>query len=1106
MSTLIKTGRLIILAMCVSAASLHAEDIDIYTDFADLNAIQNAKPNVMLVMDTSGSMRTVDVDLTITSTYDQNTSYGSSDDTQYYIYDSGYPDPSAFLRSSTDNRFHCQAAETALATNLSNPTFTTRLARWRNNLNLWVNTLSDNNRHLECQADSPTFGGSDAQYTASNQPNTNGNLSDGYSSDPADEIDWEGEYSEFTIVSANYHDWLQTTAGTTTETVSRAAALQFVVKDILDSYTGVNIGLMRFNRDPDGGSGNARGGFILQDIDDIENNRTSAKQAVDDLVFHSNAYTPLSETLWEAYRYFSGLSVDFGDEQTGATDRDLSAQIGGNYDAPNDYSCQKNHIIYVTDGSPTQDNDRNTEISSLTGTSCSGNGGCLDEIAGYMASNDLDSTLTGTQTVSTNFVGFISNLSFLQTAATAGGGKYVQANNAAELKDEIEQLLNATFEDTTTFVAPAVSVNAYNSLRNRDEVYYALFKSSSSVRWPGNLKKYKIKSNGDLVGSDNAVAIDPATGFFSATAHSFWSASADGREVEQGGALEEQTSKTIFTYTGANSSLTGSPGVNMDTAAHKLTIDNTEITNAELGVSDNTERTNVLEWVLNVNGTQYIGDPVHTRPVVVPYGGTENNPDETVYFSTNLGILHGVDTSNGQEELAIMPQEVVDNIAVYYNNVTDDHRYGLDGPLVVWASESDDADKTIEVGDGDHVYLYQGMRRGGNNYYAYNLTDRNNPRIMWVIEGGQASTDFEFLGQSWSEPRLSRIRLNCDPDDLSNCTEKDVLIFGGGYSVTHDNESNTSVQATNTTGGGNAIFIVDAKTGQKLWSAGSDNSHDLTLADMDYSIPSAISSVDFNGDGFLDMLVAVDLAGQVWRFDIENNPISGQALAAGGSIADLRESGEYRLFYNGPDVSIGENRGTNPYIVIAFGTGYRAHPNKENTNNRFYVLNEFSPYEAPVDSNGDVDYSVSKIDTTALANATSTPSDIGTSPNGFYINVTGSGEKVMSPSTTFNKVTVFTTYVPPSNLQSPTDECQGVVGSARLYAIDIATGESQYTDPYVELEHDGIPPNPTIIFTVGDGGETVPVLCVGTECFGDDDDENPFDEGVPLIQDYWYEE
>ena len=47
---------------------------------------------------------------------------------------------------------------------------------------------------------------------------------------------------------------------------------------------------------------------------------------------------------------------------------------------------------------------------------------------------------------------------------------------------------------------------------------------------------------------------------------------------------------------------------------------------------------------------------------------------------------------------------------------------------------------------GDHVYLYTGMRRGGSNYYALDVTDRNNPELLWTIQGG--SGDFAELGQS----------------------------------------------------------------------------------------------------------------------------------------------------------------------------------------------------------------------------------------------------------------------------------------------------------------------------------------------------------------------
>ena len=68
------------------------------------------------------------------------------------------------------------------------------------------------------------------------------------------------------------------------------------------------------------------------------------------------------------------------------------------------------------------------------------------------------------------------------------------------------------------------------------------------------------------------------------------------------------------------------------------------------------------------------------------------------------------------------------------------------------------------------------MRRGGNHYYALDVTDRNAPRYLWQIDGGAG--DFARLGQSWSEMTLAKVPFNDE--------DKVVLLFGGGYDENQD--------------------------------------------------------------------------------------------------------------------------------------------------------------------------------------------------------------------------------------------------------------------------------------------------------------------------------
>jgi len=82
---------------------------------------------------------------------------------------------------------------------------------------------------------------------------------------------------------------------------------------------------------------------------------------------------------------------------------------------------------------------------------------------------------------------------------------------------------------------------------------------------------------------------------------------------------------------------------------------------------------------------------------------------------------------------------------------------------------------------GANKYLYVGMRRGGKNYYSFDITSKTSPSLKFRIEGGMG--DFAKLGQTWSKPTVTKIRLGS--------TEKTVLIFGGGYDEDQDSKDPT---------------------------------------------------------------------------------------------------------------------------------------------------------------------------------------------------------------------------------------------------------------------------------------------------------------------------
>jgi type IV pilus assembly protein PilY1 len=1164
----------LIAALSIPVISV-ADDTEIYFDINQISEDDAYNPNVLFILNTSGSMTsimtTVDFGGDI---YDSAQTYGSSATTNIYSYTEDWTSFVTIPRS----KISCQAMLNHLddPNNAASPIYTGQAAAYSNNGGpYWLDINStwwpNYNNLIECEEDENNHGQTDAStdlYTAvagAANSTTSGvwysASGTGYTAAAGSSVDWSLMEAR-NYVTANYHDFIQN--HTTSD--SRSNVMKDAAKNLVDNFDDMNIGLMRF----DGGNG----GYVVHHFSDIDTDATNIKNKIDSL--GASGVTPLAETLWEAHRYYAGLSVDYGTKSTSA------AVSNGNYNTPAENSdvvvdCQSNYVVYLTDGQPVSDSGRDTQISGLGQGTCSHTGGttanstCLDEMSAYMAEYDYNSNLGQTQEVRTYTIAFGLDLPLLQAAATATddpNGGYYTANNSTELNDVFDKILTNIEQTSTTFVAPAVSVNAFNSLQNKNEIYYALFEPNLYPRWFGNVKKYKINSKGAILDAkkapdgfgipdtekDNDV-INDITGYFDSSAYSFWTdgtsfpadhptGDGDGYQVNLGGAasrLDLDTARTVYTL--ANTpDRTGNIDINLN--ANNLISETTKtdlsISHSLFGIDETQtsteiadDRAEIIDWILGIDvkdvdedldfaeASRFMSDPLHSRPIVVTYGGTEDDPDDTLFSIDNGGAFRAIETKEGKELFAFIPPELLKNQKLYMDNdatnVTDNGKskfiYGLDGPLTIWHEESNDPDIIVNSNgdDGDRVYAYFGMRRGGSNYYAMNVTDRDDPQLMWTIFGSGNTTPtarFSDLGQTWSEPKLQKVLwgcgTSCDPTNPNHV--KDVLFFAGGYNPEYDDETNDAADINNKELGA-AIYMVDAEDGSLLWSVGRSNTHDLVRS-MN-SIPGDLTVADINGDGAADVLFAIDILGHVWRIDFNPEDTSLSNFASAGEIADLSDSNAFRRFYVGPTVSLSQKRGRAPFFVITVGSGYMAHPLDDAPapyKDRVYAIFDKHVFSPEEDTDGNPIYTL--IDTAQLANLTeltSTPADPATN-TGFYKEATITGEKFLRRAITQQGITVYTSYVPDGETVTTNNNCgTAQLGSSRLFAIDFVTGASLYTTQYIPLKHPGIASEPvTLLIPDENDGSIKKVLCVGTECFGPDEDENPFGEVTTQIL-YWRE-
>ena len=538
--------------------------------------------------------------------------------------------------------------------------------------------------------------------------------------------------------------------------------------------------------------------------------------------------TPTVGALLEAKRYFAGNAVDYGknrvhqnagspyywgrysrvstpDSYTGGTvvrdSRCLETSLDSKYCSPEKitgdpiytspftHECQTNHVVLLTDGYPTTDSTAASKVLEVTGGSCveedGGRGTCGAEIAQYMFENDQHS-FAGDQFITTHTIGFNFTTDWLRNVASSGGGNFYTADSAGQLSTALANIINSVQDDATTFVAPGATVDHFSKISHRNDIYLALFQPKAAPQWVGNLKRYDFAGKpAVLKDANDEAAIDPETGEFKDDAQSIWSTSADGNSVPAGGAAGKLVpgDRNIYTYTGTSKYLTHE--------TNEFDEDNKKIKTDDLGLSSNDEtgRENLLDWArgfdvddedadsLTADSRNFIGDPLHSKPVIVTYGGTSANPDSLILFGTNEGFIHAIDTGTGDEEFAFIPTELLPNLKPQYDNTPgSDKIYGMDGALSIWNKDTNNNGK---VETGDHVYLYAGMRRGGSSYYALDITDKEAPEYMWQIDGGPGGTDgFHELAETWSQMVPATIKYGT--------TIKKVLIFGGGYDNAQD--------------------------------------------------------------------------------------------------------------------------------------------------------------------------------------------------------------------------------------------------------------------------------------------------------------------------------
>ena len=780
--------------------------------------------------------------------------------------------------------------------------------------------------------------------------------------------------------------------------------------------------------------------------------------------------------MYEAYLYFTGRSAYQG-QQIGAR-WDPRAFVGTKYAPPGAVtsgSCVNGYIIYIANGSPADksSDDGLSQLAAIGGDvtpipNVQDGANWADEYARFLASTDVSSAV-GVQSIKTFTIAVTGAASdnnyplFYDSMGRNGGtGPAVQASDAGALEFAVGGIFGQLQGVNTGFASATLPAAANSQGSYLNQVYMGLFRpdASGDPRWRGNLKQYQFKYDPvadtlKIADAAGVPAISPVSGFFLPTATSFWTQASsywinqplgasttpksdapDGEIVEKGGAAQRlrtvyassQSSRNVYTC------LACTNGTNLTGAATQFsTAQNVNaLPPSTFGVADKSARDTLIDWARGAdnaadeqgprNGTtvrpSVHGDVLHSRPLVVNYGGTRG---VVVFYGTNAGFLHAVNGNQtstaapnaGDELWSFIPEEFLgklkrlrdnspnvrlSNTPVTYGALPKD--YMVDGPITSYQKFKSD-------GSIDKVYIYFGMRRGGRFMYALDVTVPDAPVLLW--KRSSSDNGFSGLGQTWSEPKVAKVKGKSGP----------VIIMGGGYDAAAEDGA-----LVDTTTMGNAVIILDAVTGNLI-----------KFLPTDRSVPADVALLDTDSDGYIDRAYASDVGGNVYRVDFETPTSTSDTVWSIYKIASLAGTGTRKFFF-APDVVL-----TRLFAAILIGSGDREKPLQTTGTDAFFTvydkrLTKGAPSAIPV-----------AITQSGLGRSGTAASFT----DGCYIPMS-SGEKVVTSAVTIAGKTYFSTNQPVVN----TTACTANLGKAKSYGAPLFC----QTPEELVLAGGGLPPSP----------------------------------------------
>ena len=849
--------------------------------------------------------------------------------------------------------------------------------------------------------------------------------------------------------------------------VARMALTQ-ILHDIYESEEGgkprIGFTIFENDSDPDGGTIQQ----MCQDNSDFVSMANNIKE------IEANTWTPLSETYAEIWAYFRhGGEAHITQSMYFLPLSDPSAAPLNRNGAITNW-CQLNFVIIVTDGEPTKDNylrtltyynsniifntnkmgdwgdppssdnDNDYETLASDGTNY------LDDLAYYAYNNDLfpddinvvkndsdfDLIYKNKQFIYTYTIGFTINNQLLRDTAEHGGGEYFTANNYTQLVQSLRNVFASIDEKVNAYAAFAAP--KYSTLTHGHRGYIATFIPRNTKNlWEGHLKCYLLDYEGNFpedLDNPGKVQVYDDDGNL---------VEVDSYQWDAGDVLNNRTEPRVV-YTAKSGAL--------------VSFDNTNITPADLDINtgdttqDEQYRDELIDFILGDNGYDWkLGDIFHFNPVVVGaplkwkgafdpsykdfyeyYTKTgEHDTDgklrkEVIYVGANDGMLHCFNVENGDELWAFIPPSLLPNLKHMDGDIpnsNNEHTYFVDGKAVAIDIKVDN--------NGDYTdwktILVFGLGIGGTHYYAIDITDPEDPKFLWEF------TDSTYMGLTEGKPVIATVNLE---GELTP-----VVFLPGGY----DRENNEADSSHSETLIGKAFYIIKAETGElvKKFVYGASTSDPDTKVDSYYvhtnneftwAFTATPTVLDYNYDGIADyvyMFMTGDYTGssgnggEIWKINL-NGEISGWRPTK------IFKANDGQTFYL--PATLGYDSNYKLWILI--GSGHRAVPNDDdNIAGKFYGIVDNGNISSPLDESDlqDISDIVYNNDTGSL--------DLSVY-RGFYFNFNDDKEIIFEPYPIYmNTYVYFNTYAP-DVAGTVVDPCNPE-GNQQVYSLKVDSGEEE---------------------------------------------------------------